>query len=205
MTGDAQLDDLEHRVGTILRGIASGLIPMAVFTPVYAVWAIVAWPIAGAAFFVAALAWSVYLATRAATLIRAGRPLPGEKNAYDTRVERGMAIVSSIQGGLILTSVIVLAIAGLQVWILPAVALVVALHFFPMPSIFGRTIDYYLGSAMLLVATVGIVLASNPDVSWQLTWGVTGAGSAMVTSAYGLYIAREGRRVMAALRSLQPA
>ncbi len=178
---------------------------MAVFTPVYAVWAIFAWPVLGAAFFLAALAWSIYLAVQAATLIRAARPLPGEKNAYDARVERGMAIVSSIQGGLILTSVIVLAVTGLQVWILPTVALVVALHFFPMPAIFGRTIDYYLGSVMLVVAVMGLVLAGNPDVDWQLTWGVTGAGSATVTSAYGLYIVREGRRVMAAVRILQPA
>lgn len=37
------MDDFNARVGPIVRGIASGLIPMAVFTPVYAIWPVFAW------------------------------------------------------------------------------------------------------------------------------------------------------------------
>ena len=55
------------------------------------------------------------------------------------------------------------------VWIPPAVALIVGLHFFPMPVIFGRTIDYYLGTVMLMVANVGLYLASQSSISWQFT------------------------------------
>ena len=116
-----------------------------------------------------------------------------------------MAIVSSIQGGLILASIVVFVVLGRYVWILPVVALIVAVHFFPMPAIFGRTIDYYLGAVMLVVAGIGLYLAGQPSISWQLTWGVTGVGGALVTSAYGLYIVREGRRVVRSYRALTPA
>ena len=113
-----------------------------------------------------------------------------------------MAIVSSVQGGLILAAIIVFLVVGRYVWILPAIALIVALHFFPMPAILGRTIDYCLGAVMLIVADVGLYLASQPSISWQLTWGVTGIGGAHVTSAYGLYIVLEGRRVVRSYRAL---
>ncbi|MGO2112157.1 MAG: hypothetical protein ACTH31_11140, partial [Pseudoclavibacter sp.] len=152
-------NDLRNRVGTIVNGTASGLIPMAVFTPVYAIWPLFAWPLVGAAFFGLAAAWAAYLAVSAARLLRLSRELPSERNADDARITKWMSIVSSIQGVLILASAVTLAGLGLWVWILPAVVLIVALHFFPMPWIFRRTIDFYLGSAMLIVAMVGLYLS----------------------------------------------
>ncbi|MGV8912133.1 MAG: hypothetical protein ACOH14_05890 [Rhodoglobus sp.] len=199
------MDDFNARVGPIVRGIASGLIPMAVFTPVYAIWPVFAWPLAGAIFFLVALGWSVFLAVRAAKLIKFARGVPNETNAYDARIAKGMTIVSSIQGALIVTSVVVLALFGQYVWILPVVALIVALHFFPMPAIFGRTIDYYLGGFMLIVAGTGLYLASQSGIDWQVTSGVTGFGAALVTSAYGLYIVREGNTALTTYRQLQSA
>lgn len=195
------------RTGPVLQGVASGLIPMAIFTPFYAIWPIFAWPIPGGLFFALALTWAVYLALTAARLLRRSRALPHEQNALDVRIARGMTIVSSIQGGLILSVTIVLALLGLWVWILPAVALIVALHFFPMPAIFGRTIDYYLGGAMLIVAVVGLVLAGQ-QMPWQVVCGITGIGAALVTSAYGLYMvlaARRAEQVHAAAESATAA
>ncbi|MER3395153.1 MAG: hypothetical protein RIA38_09325, partial [Microcella pacifica] len=162
--GGLPMDQLSTRIGTILGGVAAGLIPMAIFTPVYAVWAIFAWPIPGTTFFIAAVAWSAFLAFRAGSLLRLARPLPRETNGYDARISRGMAIVSSIQGGLILASIVVFVVLGRYVWILPVVALIVAVHFFPMPAIFGRTIDYYLGAVMLVVAGIGLYLAGQPSI-----------------------------------------
>ena len=60
-------------------------------------------------------------------------------------------------------------VVGRYVWIPPAIALIVALHFFPMPAIFGRTIDYCLGTVMLIAANVGLYLASQSSISWQFT------------------------------------
>lgn len=189
-------DDLSKRVGTILNGTASGLIPMAIFTPVYAIWPVFAWPITGSVFFILALAWSIYLAMSAVRLLRYSRTLPRETNEDDARISKGMTVVSSIQGGLIVTSIVVLALLGLWAWILPAVVLVVALHFFPMPWIFHRTIDFYLGTAMLIVAVVGLYLSAQDTVTWQTTWAVVGIGAALVTSTYGLWIRLTARRVL---------
>ncbi|MDJ0376267.1 hypothetical protein [Cryobacterium sp. PH31-L1] len=169
---------------------------MAVFTPVYAIWPVLAWPVPGAFFFVAALGWSVFLAVRAAKLIKFAGGVSNETNAYDARISKGMTIVSSIQGALIVTSVVVLALFGQYVWILPVVVLIVGLHFFPMPAIFGRTIDYYLGGFMLIIAGTGFYLASQSGIDWQVTSGVTGFGAALVTSAFGLYIVRAGNTAL---------
>lgn len=195
-------EDLGTRVGTILNGIASGLIPMALFTPIYAIWSIFAWPVFGTVFFALAVAWSIYLAVSAGRLLRQSRSLPRETNADDARITKGMAIVSSIQGGLILTSGVTLALLGLWTWILPVVVLVVALHFFPMPWIFRRTIDFYLGTAMLIVAAVGLYLSTQGTVSWQTVWGVSGLGAAIVTSTYGLWMRLTASHVLRDFKAL---
>ena len=143
------------------------------------------------------LDWSVTLAVHAGRLFKLARTLPRETNALDARITKGMTIVSSIQGGLIAVSVAVLALTGQWQWILPVVALIVALHFFPMPAIFGRTIDYYLGTAMLIVAVVGLYLTAQGDWSWAPTWGITGVGAALVTSTYGLWMLLTATRVRA--------
>jgi len=104
--------------------------------------------------------------------------MPRETNAYDARISRGMAI-GSIQGGLILTAIITFLMPGRYVWILPVVA--------------------------LIVAGVGLYLASQPSISWQLTWGATGVGGALVTSGFGPYIVLEGRLVIRSDRALAPA
>lgn len=193
--------DLTGRIGTIMRGSASGLIPMAIFTPIYAFWPVVANPLIGSILFALALGWSAYLAVRAVAILRDTRTLPRETNAYDARIAKGMTIISSIQGALILTSIVVLIVFDRWEWILPVVVLIVAVHFFPMPSLFERTIDYYLGSVMLLIAGTGIILTSQSSISWTTTWAVTGFGAALVTSAYGLYIDHAARTVFARYQS----
>lgn len=196
-------EQLRSRSGTILVGIASGLIAMTAVTPVYAIWAVIAWPILGGLFFLAAAGFSFQMARLAAKLLRLGRRLPHERNATDERISRLQGIVGGIQGGLILIGGLSLALLGHWTLILPLVALVVGLHFFAMPWIFGRTIDYYLGSAMVLVAGVGFYLASQPELSWQTVWGVVGSCGALVTCSYGVWMAQTAQTVLrdyAALR-----
>lgn len=145
-------------LGAIIRGTSLGMIPMAVFTPLYAVWLPVAWPIPGTILLIAALVWSAYLAATGVRLLRLSRTLPAEPHPDDARIERGMSVVSSLQGVAILISAVMLVI-------------------------FGRTIDYYLGTVMLVVALLGLYLSAQPDVEWQTTWGVVGLGGMLVTSS----------------------
>ena len=126
----------DSQPGMILRGIASGLFPMAGFTPIYAIWAIFAWPLPGSFFFTAALAWSKYLLATAVRLISLSTAMPRHKTAFDARIDKGMSILGSVQGGLIVTAIVLLSVFGLAQWILPIVASIVALHFFFMPLLF---------------------------------------------------------------------
>lgn len=192
---------LSTRVGTVLNGIASGMIPMAIFTPLYAIWPVFAWPVAGAVILALALAWSAYLAVTAHQLLRRSTELPSERNAFDARIARGMTVVSSVQGGLILAAVLVLVLLGQYVWILPVVALIVALHFFPMPAMFERTIDYYLGTGMAIASLTGLALAGM-GAQWQVVWAATGVGGGLITALYGLYMVRAARRTLAAYEAL---
>ncbi len=187
----------DSQPGTILRGIASGLFPMAGFTPIYAIWAIFAWPLPGSFFFTAALAWSKYLLATAVRLISLSTAMPRDKTAFDARIDKGMSILGSVQGGLIVTAIVLLSVFGLAQWILPIVASIVALHFFFMPLLFGRTIDYYLGSIMLTIAIAGLLLTSA-QTEWTTVWGVVGVGSACVTSAFGYYMVRAARLTLTA-------
>lgn len=193
-------DDLQARIGTILIGLASGLLPLAIFTPFYAIWPVFAWPVVGFAFFVVAVAWSIYLGAHAVHLFRLGRRLPHEATADDERISKAMGITGGVQGGVIITSAIVLALLGLWPWILPTVVLVVALHFLVMPWIFHRSVDYYLGAAMLAVSAVGFILTAQGQESWQVTWGVVGIGATLVTSTYGLLLRRTVGGILAEYR-----
>lgn len=101
---------------------------------------------------------------------------------------------------MIIASAIVLALLGLWPWILPTVVLVVALHFLVMPWIFHRSVDYYLGAAMLAVSAVGFILTAQGQESWQVTWGVVGIGATLVTSTYGLQLRRTVGGILAEYR-----
>lgn len=198
------MQDLRSRAGTMLNGTGSGMLAMSVFTPFYAIWPVFAWPVLGVVIFVAALAWSVYLGLTARRLLRLSAGLPDERNEYDARITQGMRVLSSGQGGLIALAAVTLWLLGLQVWILPVVALIVALHFFPMAAMFGRTLDYYLGTMMAIASLAGFTLAGLGWL-WQAVWATTGIGGGIVTSIYGLHMVRTARRTLAEYQALVAA
>jgi len=154
--------------------------------------------------FGAVLAGSLYLGLTARRLFRTSAELPDERNEHDARLTRGMTVLSSVQGVLILVSAAVLWLLGLWMWILPVVALIVALHFFPMPALFGRTVDYYLGTLMAIASLTGFTLAGMGR-PWQEACAVTGIGGAAVTSLYGLYMVRTARKTLAQYETLVAA
>lgn len=185
----------------MLKGVASGLIPMAIFIPFYAVWPLFVSLPPGLLVLLGAAAWATTLAISAAKLLRLARELPQATNADDDRIAKGMAIVGGVQGGLILISLVTLIALGRWPWILPATAVIVALHFFALPWIFRRTIDYYLGAAMLIVALAGLYLAVRDEVGWQYSWAAVGIGATLVLSGYGWWMRNTARRLLAEYRS----
>lgn len=178
------MQDVTTRAGTMLQGTASGMIPMAIFTPVYSIWAAIAWPLFGSIFFIITLAISVYFIVSAVRSFKLSRQLPDSRNADDLRISKVMPVLSNIMGVGILVTVLVLVVINAYQWIVPSVMIIVALHFFPMARLFRRTIDYTLGALMLAGAALGFFLLTQ-DIAWQAAWGSAGVIGAVVTISYG--------------------
>jgi uncharacterized membrane protein (DUF485 family) len=77
--------------------------------------------------------------------------------------------------------------------IIPVIALVVGLHFYPMAKIFKRTIDYYIATWSTLIAICGIWFTLNKTMAPANITVFVGLGMAISTSCYGLYMIYKGR------------
>ncbi|MES2277161.1 MAG: hypothetical protein V4592_14125 [Bacteroidota bacterium] len=77
--------------------------------------------------------------------------------------------------------------------VLPAIALVVGLHFYPMGKIFNRSIDYYLATWATLIAIVAIILTLKHTVLPLPILAILGMGMALATMGYGMYMIRVGK------------
>lgn len=76
--------------------------------------------------------------------------------------------------------------------VLPAIALVVGLHFYPMAKVFKRKIDYYLATWTCLIAITSIIMILEKTVLPFSVYTYLGVGVAVATTLYGLYMINEG-------------
>jgi len=79
--------------------------------------------------------------------------------------------------------------------IIPVIALVVGLHFYPLGWVFKRVLDYYLATWATIIAICGIVFTLNKALTENDVLAFVGVGLAIATSCYGLYMIYEGRRL----------
>jgi hypothetical protein len=89
----------------------------------------------------------------------------------------------------------VLGLTHHEQFILPAMALIVGLHFYPMARVFDRTIDYYLATWTCLIALAAIFMTfynSRPETFIVVFLGI---GVSLATISYGLYMLRTARRL----------
>ncbi len=73
---------------------------------------------------------------------------------------------------------------------LPAIALVVGLHFYPMARIFRRRVDTWLATVLSAVGLAGLLTLLFTAVSRDTVWGLVACGAALTTGAYGVYFTR---------------
>jgi hypothetical protein len=92
-----------------------------------------------------------------------------------------------------------LAINGGYAYFAPAIALVVGLHFIPFGFLFRRSIDFYIAAWVALWAIVGIWLIASQILAAPLVASLVGVATACGTAAYGIYMLRVKRAIMAAL------
>lgn len=77
---------------------------------------------------------------------------------------------------------------------MPAMALVVGLHFFPLAKVFKRKLFYLLGAYSTLIAILAIMLSLNKTITDAGTLAFTGIGMAIATTTYGLIIIHEHQK-----------
>ncbi len=75
--------------------------------------------------------------------------------------------------------------------IIPGIALVVGLHFYPMAKLFNRKIDYYLATWTCLIAVIGIIISFR-DAAQSTVFSFVGIGVALATSGYGFFMIYSG-------------
>ncbi|MFI5162035.1 MAG: hypothetical protein ACHQHN_12210 [Sphingobacteriales bacterium] len=183
-----------------ITGIASGLMLMAVFTMMWACIAnvglggkdhhvvlIVFCPLASTFFF-----YGIQLFLNAKKFLKSA-----SESDIAEKKKAGMwfGIIFGAEGLFIFIAVNVVINLGYPELVIPAIALVVGLHFYPMAKIFRRKIDYYLATWATLIALLGFVLSLNKTLTEPGVLAFVGVGIAIATSGYGLYMIYEGRRL----------
>lgn len=174
---------------------ATGLFLMSFFTLLWASNTFTGWPAAAAGiamtFAVIAVACFILQGVR---LIRARRLFPSvlseEDAQYRGKSGRMFGIIFGAEGLAIWLAVAVLNRTDNGDYILPVIALIVGLHFYPMARVFRRSIDLYLATWTCLVALAGIVSIASGASPTQVASAV-GLGAATATAAYGMYMFRE--------------
>jgi hypothetical protein len=176
-----------------VTGVIGGLVLMAVFTALWSSLSISAWPgpRAWSITAVGALTAVVFLGG-AVRLARSLQHFPSMESAPDhargRRVGIAFGCVFATEGLLIGVTSAVLQARGLGDYEIPAVALIVGLHFAPMARIFDRTIDYYVSAWLSAVAIVGIIAVGRSWAAVPHVWGCVGIGAALSTMTYGVFM-----------------
>ena len=182
-----------------ITGIATGLMLMTVFTTM---WSCIANAGLGGkdhhlvlvVFCLLAAAFVSY----GISLFRNAKLFPKSTSEADIaekkRSGKWFGIIFGAEGLFIAIAVNVVINLGHPELVIPAIALVVGLHFYPMAKIFKRNIDYYLATWSTLVAVLGFVLSLNKTLTEPNVMAFVGIGLAVSTSCYGLYMIYKGKR-----------
>jgi uncharacterized membrane protein (DUF485 family) len=200
--------DINHRPvpRIVLKSIAGGIILMAGFTFAWINLAItglrtgrIIW-LWGSALFV------IFLIADAVYLMLVSRHFPKLTSEADRAkgriIGKWYGILFGSEGAVIALVCTVLAATGHGNFILPSVALVVGLHFYPMAKLFDRTIDYYIASWTCLIAITAIYLVAR-GAGHNIIHLLVGFGVAASTAAYASFMLAQGNRALRTRRTVE--
>ncbi|MEH3078240.1 MAG: hypothetical protein PGN11_16525 [Quadrisphaera sp.] len=190
----------------LVDGVVVGLVLMAVFTTAWSANTLGTWPGAlGTAVFavgVLASAWFVVSAVRLARVRgRTSTAATPEEQRWQKRAGAAFGWVFTAEAVVIVVAANVLARIGRPDLVLPAIALVVGVHFYPMARIFRRRIDTWLATALSAVGLAGLLVLLLTGASRDLVWGLVACGAALTTGAYGVYFTRMASALRTRARS----
>ena len=126
----------------------------------------------------------------AAKARRAVRLLPdAPPDPEDKRAGTRWTVIFSVQGGVIGAVCAVLGILGQYQYIVPAVALIVGIHYFPLGAIYRTKIHFAVGVFVVLCAVFGIMSQAFGILGFRAI-GVCAIATALSTVILGIYIMR---------------
>jgi hypothetical protein len=183
-----------------VKSIASGLLLMAVFT---LVWAGIAFGgLKDTNYWFGLLIFpvlSILFVVNAVKLFRISKYYPQLTLEADIAEGKktGMwfGIIFGAEGLLIFVAVNVVVNIGHPELVIPVIALVVGLHFYPLARVFKRSLDYYLATWATLIAILSIVFSLNKTFTSHQTLAFTGIGIGIATACYGLYMVGNSRSI----------
>jgi hypothetical protein len=106
--------------------------------------------------------------------------------AEGREIGKRFGIILGIEGTTIALSCTVLGFTGYPQFTLPAIALIVGLHFYPMAKLFNRKIDYFLASWTTILSLISIYFVFRGNYALPSIFSFLGIGVALATSAYGI-------------------
>jgi hypothetical protein len=188
----------------VARFVAIGLFLMAFFTTLWALWALYGLPLAVATVLVVIfVALAVIFVINGVQLIKSASSLPVPSGAESKRrgraLQLGFGITFAAEGVIIALVCALLGMSGAYAYFGPAIALVVGLHFIPFAFLFHRTIDFYIAGWVVTCAVIGIWLIAFRSVDPVLVGSLVAVATACGTAAYGIYMLRIKRAIVAAL------
>jgi hypothetical protein len=179
-----------------LKNIAGSLPTMAGFTLFWTGISIVLWTInfgwspVVALLLIAVICLSTWLFVKFSWFNARIKQLAPEKlSDYDKKVGKIWSIIFSVEGSLIGLSCALLGIFGQYEFIVPVVALIVGVHYFPLYLLYKTTV--HLVATLLVVLTSGLAIAAVAG-GFYADWAVIIAAlsAALSTAALGAYMVK---------------
>ena len=196
------MDNEKHIMpGAAVKGIATGLCMMAFFTLLWSGIAFGGLHETNYWFFLLAFpVFAVLFVIKAIKLFGMAKffpPLTSEADlAEEKRMGKWFGIIFGAEGLGIFVGINIVVNLGYPDLVIPTIALVVGLHFFPLAKVFKRTVDYYLASWATLIAILGFVFSLNKILPVNYVMAFVGVGIAIATSLYGFYMLIRGKGAM---------
>lgn len=182
-----------------LKSITGGLVLMATFT---AIWAFIAEStLKGIDFYLPGMLFGIFVFiflfhVKKFKSISDKETQVEESTALSEWNKRWFIIVNALQGIGIFLAINIMVNLKLPNLIIPSIALVVGLHFFPLAKIFNRKIDYYTGAWTTLIAASAIYLITTNKIPAVYAIAYTAIGCATATSIYGWNMIITGKKII---------
>jgi hypothetical protein len=195
------MSNSQHTIPRVaIQSIASGAFMMAFFTMM---WALIAhFALAGKDYNIEIIIFAILaiaFITNGIYLFTIAKRFPKLSEEADIaegkRSGKWFGIIFGAEGLGIFIAINIVRLLGHDDLVIPVIALVVGLHFYPLGWVFKRTLDYYLATWATLTAILGIVFTLNKTYPENNILAFVGIGLAIATSSYGLYMMYEGRRL----------